>query len=224
MIVAEQKKITEIIEMLGDDFETLFIVGCGTCVTVSMAGGEREVKALAELLRLYYSEQKKDIKIETATVKRQCDFEFLDEIEEEVERTDLVLSLGCGVGVQHLAERYPDRVILPGLNTSFYGATTGVGEWSERCIGCGNCVLDKYMGVCPVARCSKGLLNGPCGGSQDGKCEVDPEIDCGWELIYNRAVRLGKLKELARYEPPKDWQTYRDGGPRKLVNTEYFDG
>lgn len=224
MIVAEQKKITEIIEMLGDDFETLFIVGCGTCVTVSMAGGEREVKALAELLRLYYSGQKKDIKIETATVKRQCDFEFLDEIEEEVERTDLVLSLGCGVGVQHLAERYPDRVILPGLNTSFYGATTGVGEWSERCIGCGNCVLDKYMGVCPVVRCSKGLLNGPCGGSQDGKCEVDPEIDCGWELIYNRAVRLGKLRELARYEPPKDWQTYRDGGPRKLVNTEYFDG
>jgi ferredoxin len=224
MIVAEQKDTKEIIEMLGDDFNNLLIAGCGTCVTVSMAGGEREVNALAEVLKVYYKNKGKKVKIETATVKRQCDFEFLDELEEAVERNDLILSLGCGVGVQHLVERYPDMIVLPGLNTSFYGATTDVGEWSERCIGCGNCVLDKYFGICPVARCAKGLLNGPCGGSQDGKCEVNPDIDCAWELIYQRASRLGKLDELKSFTPPKDWSTFRDGGPRKLVNKEYNAG
>ncbi|MFW5985929.1 MAG: methylenetetrahydrofolate reductase C-terminal domain-containing protein [Halanaerobiales bacterium] len=221
MIVAEQKELKQIIEMLGDDFQNLLILGCGTCVTVSMAGGEREVAAMAEALRLYYSSNERDVNIETETVKRQCDFEFIDEIEVEIDRNDLVLSLGCGVGVQHLTERYPEKLILPGLDTSFYGATTDVGEWSERCIGCGQCVLDQYLGICPVARCSKSLLNGPCGGSQDGKCEVDPEIDCAWELIYNRAEKLGMVDQLLGYEEPKDWQTYRDGGPRTLVNEEY---
>lgn len=222
MIVARQKKADEIIAMLGDELDSLFIVGCGTCVTVSMAGGEREVNSLAELLRLYFKNKKLSIQINTAVIKRQCDNEFIDEIEDEIKNNELVLSMGCGVGVQQLVERHPEKVILPGLDTSFYGATTGVGEWSERCIGCGNCILNKYMGICPIARCSKRLLNGPCGGSQDGKCEVDPEIDCGWELIYTRAVTLGQLNNFIGYEPPKDWQTYRDGGPRKLINSEYF--
>src|SRR6056297_1220345 len=170
-----------------------------------MAGGEREVNSLAEVLRTYYASQGRDVEIETDTVKRQCDFEFLDDIEEEINRNDLVLSLACGIGVQHLVERYPKKVVLPGLNTSFYGATTAVGEWSERCIGCGECVLDQYFGICPIARCSKGLLNGPCGGSQDGKCEVDPEIDCAWELIYKRAEKLGMVDQLLEYKKPKDW-------------------
>ncbi len=223
MIVGEQKDLNEIIDMLGDDFDSLLIAGCGTCVTVSMAGGEKEVEALAEILNMHYKNIGRDVKIETATVKRQCDFEFLDELEEQVKRNDLTLSLACGVGVQQLVERYPDKIFLPGLNTTFYGATTDTGEWSERCIGCGNCVLDQYFGICPIARCSKSLLNGPCGGSQDGKCEVDPEIDCVWELIYNRAKKLGKLDELTKLEPPKDWSTYRDGGPRKLINEEVYN-
>lgn len=221
MIVAEQKGIKEIVEILGDDFKDLLILGCGTCVTVSMAGGEREVAAIAEALNLYYNNNDREVNIETETVKRQCDFEFIDEIEVEIDRNDLVLSLGCGVGVQHLTERYPEKLILPGLDTSFYGATTDVGEWSERCIGCGQCILDQYLGICPVARCSKSLLNGPCGGSQDGKCEVDPEIDCAWELIYNHAEKLGMVDQLLGYKEPKDWQTYRDGGPRTLINEEY---
>jgi len=222
MIVGEQKDIEEIVEMLDrEEFKSLLIVGCGTCVTVSMAGGEREVNSLAEVLRLYYKNKDKDVTINTDTVKRQCDFEFVDKLEEEINNNDIVLSLACGVGVQHLVERYPDKIVLPGLNTSFYGANIDNGIMAERCIGCGECVLDKYFGICPVARCSKSLLNGPCGGSQDGKCEVDPEIDCAWELIYNRAKRIGKLDELIEYQPPKSWNSYRDGGPRKLTNEEY---
>lgn len=223
MIVAEQKDVKEIIEMLGDDFEKLLIVGCGTCVTVSLAGGEREVNSLAEILRTYYTQHEQEVDITTLTVKRQCDFEFIDDIEEEINNNDIILSLACGIGVQHIVERYPDKVVLPGLDTSFYGATTAVGEWSERCIGCGECVLDKYFGICPIARCSKRLLNGPCGGSQDGECEVDPSIDCAWELIYDRAKKLGKLSELMDYIEPKNWETFRDGGPRTLINEEYHE-
>ncbi len=222
MIVGEQKDIKDITEMLDkEDFESLLIVGCGTCVTVSMAGGEREVNSLAEVLRLYYKNKNKNVTINTETIKRQCDFEFVDKLEEDMKKNDIVLSLACGVGVQHLVERYPDKIVLPGLNTSFYGANIDNGVMAERCIGCGECVLDKYFGICPVARCSKGLLNGPCGGSQDGKCEVDPDIDCAWDLIYERAKRIGKLDELKEYVSPKGWNTYRDGGPRKLINEEY---
>src|SRR6056297_1168178 len=223
MIVAEQKNVKEIIDMLGDDFENLLIAGCGTCVTVSLAGGEREVKSLAEILRTYYVNKDKEVNIETTTVKRQCDFEFIDEMEEAVKRNDIVLSLACGVGVQHVVEKFPEKIVLPGLDTSFYGATTAVGEWSERCIGCGDCVLGDFFGICPIARCSKHLLNGPCGGSQNGECEVDPSIDCAWQLIYDRAETLGKLEELIDYLEPKNWETYRDGGPRTLRNEEYHE-
>lgn len=223
MIVAEQKKVKEIINMLGDDFNSLLIVGCGTCVTVSLAGGEREVNSLAEILRTYYANKDRDVKIETETVKRQCDFEYIDQLESLIKDNDIILSLACGIGVQHIVERHQDKVVLPGLNTSFYGATFKVGEWSERCIGCGDCVLDQYFGICPIARCAKQLLNGPCGGSQNGSCEVDPDIDCAWELIYDRAVELDKLDDLISYEPPKDWEVYRDGGPRTLIDQEYHE-
>ncbi|MDZ7672351.1 MAG: methylenetetrahydrofolate reductase C-terminal domain-containing protein [Halanaerobiales bacterium] len=223
MIVAEQKNIKEIIDILGDDFNNLLIVGCGTCVTVSLAGGEREVKSLASILRTYYANHDQDVTINTTTVKRQCDFEFIDDIEEMIKENDIILSLACGIGVQHVVERYPEKIVYPGLNTSFYGATTAVGQWDEMCIGCGDCILDEYFAICPIARCSKQLLNGPCGGSQNGECEVDPDIDCAWELIYNRAEKLDKVEELLGYKKPKDWEVYRDGGPRKLINEEYHE-
>lgn len=223
MIVAEQKKVNEIVKMLGDDFKQLFILGCGSCVTVCLAGGERETESLAMMLKLFFEAKNKRKSIVTATITRQCDFEFIDEQKQLIEQSDVILSLACGVGVQYLAERFPQKLIFPGLNTSFYGANLEAGKWAERCGGCGECVLDRYGGVCPVARCSKSLLNGPCGGSQDGQCEVDPEIDCGWELIYNRCSDLKRLGDLIAYEPPKNWETARDGGPRRLIKEEYYD-
>jgi hypothetical protein len=134
---------------------------------------------------------------------------------------DAVLSMACGVGVQFMSEVFEGKVVLPALNTKFYGATLEQGVWSERCVGCGSCVLGKFGGVCPVARCSKSLLNGPCGGSKDGKCEVDPEnIPCGWQLIYDRMKGLGLLSRLEENEPIKDWRTGRDGGPGKIVRED----
>ncbi len=222
MIVGERKDVEEIKDMLPEDMDDLLIVACGTCVTVSLAGGEREANSLKALLSLYYGENGENVDIKADAIKRQCDDEFIDTIEEEIEESDAVLSLACGVGVQHLAIRFPSSIILPGLNTTFYGRTSATGEWEEMCQGCGECVLDRFAGVCPIARCSKSLLNGPCGGSEEGKCEVDEEIDCGWELIYERASELGVLDRLLEHEPPKDWTTSTDGGVRSHKNPEFF--
>ncbi len=222
MIVGERKEVDEIRDMLPEDIEELLIVGCGTCVTVSLAGGEREAKSLRDLLGLYFSQNEESLDIAADAIKRQCDDEFIDEIEEQIEKSDAVLSLACGIGVQHLAIRFPEKLILPGLNTTFYGRTSATGEWEEMCHGCGECVLDRFAGICPIARCSKSLLNGPCGGSEDGNCEVDDEIDCGWELIYERAKELEVFDRLLEHEEPKDWTTYRDGGVRSHKNPEFF--
>jgi ferredoxin len=222
MIVAHQKPIKEIIEKIGD-VENLLIVGCGTCVTVCMAGGTRETEALSELLNAYYKKENRNVNIKAKTIERQCDKEFVDELKEMEEEADLILSLGCGVGVQGIVDGYPDKVVIPGLNTQFFGTTLDIGKWAERCGGCGECVLDNFSGICPVSRCSKSLLNGPCGGSQDGKCEVDPDIDCGWQLIYDRAKRIGQIDRLIEIEEPKNWRTSRDGGPRTLIKEELAD-
>ena len=124
------------------------------------------------------------------------------------------------MGVQALAERFPHIRTLPGLNTMFMGLPPEQGVWEERCQACGNCILDLTAGICPIARCSKQLLNGPCGGSQNGKCEVDPEVDCAWQLIWERMSALGLLDRLMEVQPARDWSTSRDGGPRRIVRED----
>ena len=119
-----------------------------------------------------------------------------------------------------MAEMFKTKLVLPGVNTSFIGVARDVRYWTEMCQGCGNCILEKTGGVCPVARCSKSHFNGPCGGSSNGKCEVDPSIDCGWQLIYDRLKSLNQLHRLYEIIPPRDWSTSRDGGPRKLRRTD----
>jgi hypothetical protein len=219
MIKAKQKPIAEIREMLAP-FDTVLILGCGTCVTISFAGGEKEVGLLASSLRIAEAMAGNAKTFAEATVQRQCEWEFLDEVAEEINRADAVLSLACGIGVQALAERYPDKVILPGVNTTFLGMAVEHGVLVERCRACGDCVLGQTAGICPIARCAKNLLNGPCGGSQEGKCEVNPELDCAWQLIYDRLQRLGMLDRLNQFQPPKDWSKDYDGGPRKIVRED----
>lgn len=220
MITAVRKPFDEIYDSI-KEFDKLFILGCGTCVTVCMAGGDKEVKELASAVRLANKKNGTSMEIVEDTIERQCDKEFFDPVRAEIRAADAVISLACGVGVQFLGEVFDGVRVIPGLNTKFYGTTLEQGVWSERCAGCGNCVLDKYGGICPITRCSKSLLNGPCGGSQDGKCEVDPEtIDCGWQLIYDRMKDLGLLHKLEENEPVKDWSTGRDGGPGKIIRED----
>jgi ferredoxin len=219
MIVAEQKPLTEIKDML-QDHDKVLVVGCGTCVTVCFAGGTKEVGILASSLRMVsrLDGQAKDVA--EVTVQRQCEWEYIDPLIEKLDDYDAILSLGCGVGVQTLAERFPNKRVLPGLNTTFMGLPTEQGVWEERCQACGNCVLHLTGGICPIARCSKQLLNGPCGGSQNGQCEIDPEIPCAWQLIWERMSALGLQEQLIQIQPPKDWSTSRDGGPRRIIRDD----
>lgn len=211
MIVAEQKPIAEIKGFLAGHKRVL-VLGCDTCVTVCLAGGKREASILASTLRLAGVAQASD-----ASIERQCDAEFFDEVKERVESSDAVLSLACGVGVQMLARLFPDKPVYPGLNTKFMGTNDGAGQWSENCLACGDCKLGLFGGVCPVTCCSKSLSNGPCGGSVNGMCEVDPKtIECGWQKIHDRLKALGRLEEFKRIAEPRDWSKTHSGGPRRL--------
>ncbi|RCK74121.1 MAG: Methylene-tetrahydrofolate reductase C terminal [Anaerolineae bacterium] len=219
MIIAEQKPFEEIKGLVGSAQKVL-VVGCGTCVTVCFAGGSREAAILAASLRMASKLDGDPKDVTDVTVQRQCEWEYLDTIAEQVNEADLVLSLGCGIGVQAIAEHFPKTWVVPGLNTSFLGLPAEQGVWVERCAACGDCILGLTAGVCPIARCSKSLLNGPCGGSQDGHCEVNEDIPCVWQLIYDRLKSLDKLEMLSEIRPPKNWRTSRDGGPRKIVRPD----
>jgi len=216
VIIARRKPLEEIEKMLAGHRRVL-VLGCRGCATVCMAGGEREVKEVASLLRL----KGNSAKIKEGILERQCEWEFIEQIQKEVQEADAVLSLACGIGVQALAERYPDLAVYPGVDTSFLGLPLRSGAWAERCLACGNCILDRTGGVCPIARCAKNLLNGPCGGSQGGKCEINPQTDCAWQLIYDRLSRLGRLDWLTEIQPPRDWSRGRDGGPRSFVREDW---
>jgi len=215
MIVAEQKDIAEIIRSV-EGFNHVVVAGCGVCVTVCMSGGDKEAGRIANVLRLAAKEAGNCSDYFAITPFRQCDMEFLESEEIGFENADCILSMACGAGVQFMAEKYPDLVVVPGLNTTFIGVNRELGYWTEMCQGCGNCVLEKTGGICPVARCSKSHFNGPCGGSGNGKCEIDEKVECGWQLIYERMKRLNQLDKLRELEDIRDWSTSRDGGPRVM--------
>jgi len=223
VIVGDLKPIEEIEGYIRGHTRVL-VLGCRGCVTVCNTGGEKEVAVLASLLRIASQSRGEQREIREATIERQCDFEYIDPLLLEIEDVDVIVSLACGAGVQHVAEaaaglQRPVQVV-PGINTTFLGAALEQGVWAERCQGCGDCVLEITGGICPIARCSKSLLNGPCGGSSGGKCEIDPEVDCGWQLIHDRLSALGKLENMNVVLPVRDWSTSRDGGPRKRVVEE----
>jgi len=219
VIVAERKTLEAIAGMVAGSRKVL-AVGCGTCVTVCFSGGRQEVAALAASLRMKRGIEGKPLAVDEAMVQRQCEWEYVDTLAEQVKNYDAVISLGCGVGVQTLAERFPALRVLPALNTLFMGLPSEQGVWEERCQACGNCILDKTGGICPVSRCAKQLFNGPCGGSQNGRCEVDASIPCAWHKIWERAEAMGTVEALMEIEPPKDWSTSRDGGLRRMVRQD----
>lgn len=215
MIVADKKPIEEIIEMV-KDHKKILLLGCNECVTVCEAGGKKEVGVMASALRMYFLNKGKDVTIDEITLERQCDHEYLEEIRDRIDVYDSVVSLACGVGVQFMAEKYHSTPVYPGVNTCFLGATEKRGLWTERCQACGQCVLAYTGGICPISRCAKRILNGPCGGSTNGKCEISKELDCAWQLIIDRLKALNRLEDYEKLFSIKDWSTDRAGGPRKV--------
>jgi len=219
MIVADKKPIEEIIDSI-KDFSKILILGCNECVTVCEAGGKKEVGILASALRMYFLNQGRDVKIDENTLERQCDHEYLDEILDEIDQYEAIVSLACGVGVQFSAEKYTTTPVLPGVNTTFLGATEERGLWTERCQACGSCVLATTGGICPISRCAKRVMNGPCGGSSNGKCEIHGDVICAWQLIIERLKALDKMDTYETLTPIKDWSTDRAGGPRKVIRED----
>jgi ferredoxin len=219
VIVAELKQVSEIRSMI-DRYSSILVVGCDSCVAECAAGGRRETMLLAAALKLSYKKDNKNPTISEACLDRQCVDDFIEGIAHQVPENEAILSLGCGAGVQALARVYTDKPIIPALDTLFIGETEMRGVWQENCLGCGQCKLGYFGAVCPVTRCSKKLMNGPCGGSKGGRCEVHPDIPCGWDMIMRRLETLGELDRLQQYVPPVDWSTSHSGGPRRVVRED----
>jgi len=219
MITAERKPLEEIIAYVAP-FRKVLLVGCNECVTVCAAGGRKEVGLLASGLHMALLQQGKSVEVREHTLERQCDPEYVEELGSLIDSADAVLSMACGCGVQTIASRYKDKPVFPAVNTKFMGASERQGVWAERCQGCGNCLLGQTGGICPIARCAKRLMNGPCGGSTKGSCEIDPDTDCAWQLIWDRLKALGLTENYVEMIPAKDWRTSIGNGPRKIIRED----
>ena len=205
MIKAKPKPIEEILNYIRL-YENILIAGCGGCVSVCLAGGQKEINILQTELELALDKTNSPGQFSGHTVERQCNEQYLESLDDIVEKADCLLSMACGAGVQLLAERYPDKPVFPAVNTIAIGIDIDIGIYEERCRACGECVLAYTAGICPVTRCAKGLFNGPCGGTSGDKCEISPEINCAWHEIYTRLKAQNRLEDILKIHPPMEWK------------------
>jgi len=210
MLISEQKPLEEILSYLEGD-KSIFLIGCKGCAEGWGSGGEKQVAEMANTLQ-----EKGKTVTGFVVVDMLCDAALtklkLRAYKKELAAADSILVLTDGAGVQTVAELV-NKVVHPGCNTLSSGGAHAEWKEAERCLECGDCVLDFTGGLCPIARCSKHLLNGPCGGSQGGKCEVDPDIPCVWQQIVDRLAKLGQLDKLERLVTPKNWSVSLTSGP-----------
>lgn len=205
MVKAKRKPIEEIKNSIAD-FDKILTVGCGGCVSVCLAGGQREVNTLNAELGLSLSADNISKKFGSFTVERQCNMQFLADLDDMVKDYDCIVSMACGAGVQLMAERFPSTPIFPAVNTIAIGIDREIGMYEEKCRACGECVLAYTGGICPVTRCAKGLFNGPCGGTNRGKCEISQDIPCAWLDIYERLKSQNRLDDIMKLQAPMQWQ------------------
>lgn len=222
MIVADPKPLQEILAMV-EAYKKILVVGCKGCVTVCNVGGIKEVEVLRASLMINGKKAGASPEIDATVIERQCDNEYVEQLRDTIDAYDAVISMACGVGPQFLSEAYPEQMFFPAVNTTFYGGAVAHGVWEERCAGCGTCIIHHFDSLCPIARCAKSLLHGPCGGSSDGVCEVSKETICIWDTIVKKKMAQGRLEDLFVLQEPKDWRTARDGGPRRSIRETLAD-
>ncbi|MCU0848222.1 MAG: methylenetetrahydrofolate reductase C-terminal domain-containing protein [Spirochaetes bacterium] len=205
MVIARIKPIEEILGFISGK-KSVLVVGCAGCTAVCLAGGQREVDSLIVDLK-----DNKGVIFDGYTMERQCEMEFVAELDHLIDGFQAVLSMACGAGVQFVAERFPGMPVFPALDTVFVGANREVGQYQENCRCCGDCQLAYTGGICPVALCAKGIYNGPCGGSRNGKCEVDEKTACAWCQIYERLKDQGRLDQIMNIKKPMKWKNQTQG-------------
>jgi ferredoxin len=218
MIKAKRKPLDELFGMV-KNYSRILCVGCGACASVCLAGGQRETIILSQELSECFSQNGFRAKFSVSVAERQCNAEYLADIEDIVKEHDCLISTACGVGAQFLAEKYESIPVFPALNTMFIGLDRDIALYQERCRTCGNCKLGYTGGICPVTCCSKSLFNGPCGGTNfDGSCEVSKDVPCAWNMIYERLKAQKRLDNILAIHPPMEWI---DKGPGSFVQSGY---
>lgn len=212
-----QEKPEEELDQLLNDLTRMFIIGCGTCVTLTRTGGEAEVTSMKEKLadkgKLITGDMVLPVACDNMTA------EALREYGEQIDQAEVLLILTCAFGVQTIA-RQLRKMVVPALNTIFIGKETAVGQFDEICTQCGDCILGETGGICPVTSCHKGLVNGPCGGTNNGKCEIDQNKDCAWTLIYDRLKELDRLDAMRIYQKPRNYHTEPSPGKYSIPSPQ----
>jgi len=213
MIISERKTIEELDQELAGR-QRLFLVGCAACATACKAGGEEQVFQMQEWLLSTGREVTGSVVIDEAChiprAGRDLRFHRV-----AVEEAEALLVLACGSGVQSISAS-SDKLVIGALNSLFLGNVRRFGQYEEKCSLCGDCILDETAGICPVTTCAKGLLNGPCGGMDQGRCEIDPDIDCAWVQIWEKLKRQNRKGVFARSVPPKNWNRKQKPGRHKI--------
>ncbi len=218
MVKGQRKPIDEITGAL-EKYSNVLNIGCGGCVSVCLAGGQKEVNLLNAELESIYKQNNISKKIEGFTVERQCNMQYLDELDDIAGGYDCLMSMACGAGVQYLAEKFPGKPVFPAINTVAIGIDREIGIYEEKCRACGECVLGYTGGICPVTRCAKGLFNGPCGGTNKGKCEISNDISCAWQDIYERLKGQNRLDDILKIKEPMEWKNQTQ---RTIIQEPYM--
>lgn len=213
--ITRSKPLPQVLEAM-EGLEHVFIAGCGTCATMCRTGGVDEVAAMKTDL-----EEAGKVITGTLVIPTACDtltHECMAQNRQAFDDAQVILVMSCAFGVQTIAGN-TGRPVQPALDTLFFGLETSPGHFTEVCLQCGDCILSKTGGICPVTSCHKGLLNGPCGGTNDGKCEIDSAIDCAWTLVYERLKTIDRLDLMAKFNAPKNWQAMPKPG-RVVIGSE----
>ncbi len=205
MVKGKRKPLEEIRAALAP-YNKVLVTGCGGCVSVCLAGGQKEVNLLMDDLKMLFKQANTPKHLKGYTVERQCNRQFLAELDELAPQAECLVSMACGAGVQYLAERFPNMPVFPAINTIAIGVDREIGIYEEKCRACGECVLAYTGGICPVTRCAKCLFNGPCGGTNKGMCEISNDIPCAWYDIYNRLKDQKRLGDILKIQTPMEWR------------------
>ncbi|RJX23333.1 MAG: 5,10-methylenetetrahydrofolate reductase [Dethiobacter sp.] len=201
--ITRQKPFSEVVQLL-DRFDRVYIIGCGTCATMARTGGRDEVLDMKNRLQ-----ETGKLVTGWTVIPTACD-EMTEaaarENEGAIKNANCSLVMACALGVHRVNSYLNNKAVIPALDTLFIGMEDSPGSFYEACAQCGQCVLGETAGICPLTACNKGLLNGPCGGTNNGRCEVDKEKDCAFTLIYQRLKEQGRLDLMRKYHPPKNYQ------------------